>query len=181
LRGRRRQALDWLRTYWGGMLAEGATRFWEAYDLRWPKENPHLYLEADGTTGYFVSLAHGWSSGPASWLLEEVLGVKASEPGFRAVQIRPDLAGLKWVRGSAPTSLGLVRVSAGEDHVVATIPAGMQATVLLPAGKWMCNRASIQTTGAEDGARTRLLLRHEGRFEFARHDGGSRVAVPRSH
>ena len=64
--GHKQQALDWLRTYWGGMLAEGATSFWESYDLRWPKTNFHLSLQADGTSGYFVSLAHGWSSGPAA-------------------------------------------------------------------------------------------------------------------
>ena len=62
--GHREEALKWIRTYWGGMLAEGATSFWEAYDLRWQKDNPHLALQADGTTGYFISLAHGWSSGP---------------------------------------------------------------------------------------------------------------------
>jgi hypothetical protein len=81
--GHRREALDWMRQYWGGMLDEGATSFWEAYDLSWPKQDPHLGLQADGTTGYFVSLAHGWSSGLAAWLMEEVLGIHAVEPGFR--------------------------------------------------------------------------------------------------
>jgi hypothetical protein len=57
--GHKQQALDWLRTYWGGMLAEGATSFWESYDLRWPKTNFHLSLQADGTSGYFVSLMDG--------------------------------------------------------------------------------------------------------------------------
>jgi hypothetical protein len=37
-----RSALDWMRTYWGGMLAEGAISFWESYDLGWPKDTPHL-------------------------------------------------------------------------------------------------------------------------------------------
>jgi hypothetical protein len=166
---RRHEALDWLRTYWGGMLAEGATSFWEAYDLRWPKEDPHLYLQADGTTGYFVSLAHGWSSGPGAWLTEEVLGVKTSEPGFRAVRIRPELGGLKWVRGSVPTPLGTVRVTANDNCIVVAIPAGMQATVLLPAGKWTCNSALIQAASTENGSRVRVVLRQKGRFEFVRH------------
>ncbi len=30
------EALAWIRTYWGGMLAEGATTLWESYDLHWP-------------------------------------------------------------------------------------------------------------------------------------------------
>jgi alpha-L-rhamnosidase len=28
--GHPRSALDWMRTYWGGMLAEGATSFWKS-------------------------------------------------------------------------------------------------------------------------------------------------------
>ena len=75
-----RQALDWIRQYWGGMLAEGATSFWESYDLRWPKTNPHLSLQADGTSGYFVSLAHGWSAGPTAWLSENVLAILPATP-----------------------------------------------------------------------------------------------------
>ena len=34
--GHIQEALTWMRSYWGGMLAEGATSFWESYDLRWP-------------------------------------------------------------------------------------------------------------------------------------------------
>src|SRR5207248_6681534 len=30
----RREALGWMRDYWGGMIAEGETSFWEAYDPR---------------------------------------------------------------------------------------------------------------------------------------------------
>jgi hypothetical protein len=163
---RRRQALDWLRTYWGGMIDEGATSFWEAYDLRWPKENPHLGLQADGTSGYFVSLAHGWSSGPAAWLMEEILGVKSTAPGFRRVEIRPDLAGLDWIRGAVPTPRGLVRVDASARRVAVTLPLGTTASVLLPAGKWTLDGATVSTEIAEDGSRVRALLHTAGRFEF---------------
>ncbi|MGB7263933.1 MAG: alpha-L-rhamnosidase C-terminal domain-containing protein [Terracidiphilus sp.] len=166
--GHRQEALDWLRSYWGGMIAEGATSFWEAYDLRWPKQNPHLSLQADGTTGYFVSLAHGWSSGPAAWLMEEILGVKATEPGFRTVQVRPDLAGLQWVRGAVPTPLGSIRVSASSARVAITIPAGMSVTVLLPAGRWTRNNTPVQSEPAENGSRVSITLHTAGRFEFVR-------------
>ena len=81
--GHAREALDWIRKYWGGMLAEGATSFWETYDLRWPKTNFHLSLQADGTSGYFVSLAHGWSSGPTAWLTENVLGSRRPRARLR--------------------------------------------------------------------------------------------------
>ena len=135
----------------------------------WARDNPHLNLQADGTTGYFVSLAHGWSSGPAAWLMNEVLGAKASGPGFRAVQIRPELGGLKWVRGSIPTPLGPLFISADDDHIVVKIPPEMQTSLLLPAGAWTCNGVSIQGASAENGSRVRVVLHQKGRFEFVRH------------
>jgi alpha-L-rhamnosidase len=114
----RREALDWMRTYWGGMLAEGATSFWESYDLRWPKDPAHLSLEADGTSGYFVSLAHGWSAGPTAWLDENVLGVRNPTDGYRTVAIAPRLLGLDWVRGSVATPHGPIAVAIAQrrDH-----------------------------------------------------------------
>jgi alpha-L-rhamnosidase len=166
--GHRRAALAWMREYWGGMLGEGATSFWEAYDLRWDKQNPHSHLEADGTTGYFVSLAHGWSAGPASWLMQQLLGVEATGPGFSSVQIRPELAGLQWVRGSVATPRGPIRVSASSDRIEIRIPEQTEADVLLPAGRWLLNGTAIQSEPAEAGARLRTLLHKAGRYEFVK-------------
>ena len=166
--GHRRAALAWMREYWGGMLAEGATSFWEAYDLRWDKQNPHSHLEADGTTGYFVSLAHGWSGGPASWLIEQLLGVKATGAAFSTVQIRPDLARLRWVRGSVATPRGSIRVSANNNRIEIQIPVRTEAAVLLPPCKWLLNGAEFKSEPDEAGTRARRLLDKPGRYEFAR-------------
>lgn len=134
--GHRREALEWLRTYWGGMLAEGATSFWESYDLRWPKNNFHLSLQADGTSGYFVSLAHGWSSGPTAWLAENVLGVREPVDGYRSVTIAPDLAGLDWARGTVPTPHGVIAISIDRKKGIALdLPDGIEhAFVVQPIG-----------------------------------------------
>jgi Bacterial alpha-L-rhamnosidase 6 hairpin glycosidase domain len=40
--GHRKEALDWIRQYWGGMLEEGATSFWEGYDPSWYKMQRQL-------------------------------------------------------------------------------------------------------------------------------------------
>jgi alpha-L-rhamnosidase len=134
--GHRREALEWLRTYWGGMLAEGATSFWESYDLRWPKNNFHLSLQADGTSGYFVSLAHGWSSGPTAWLAENVLGVREPVDGYRSVTIAPDLAGLDWARGTVPTPHGVIAINIDRKKGIALdLPDGIEhAFVVQPIG-----------------------------------------------
>jgi alpha-L-rhamnosidase len=127
---RRRDALDWMRQYWGGMLAEGATSFWESYDLRWPKTNPHLSLQADGTSGFFVSMAHGWSSGPTAWLSENVLGIRDARDGYRTVTIAPNLLGLDWAKGSVPTPHGLIKIALDKSKgLTLDLPAGVAATL----------------------------------------------------
>jgi alpha-L-rhamnosidase len=128
--GHDREALDWIRTYWGGMLAEGATSFWESYDLRWPKTNPHLSLQADGTSGYFVSMAHGWSSGPTAWLAENVLGIRPASPGYDSVSIRPHLLGLEYAHGSVPTPHGIIAIRIDElKGIELDLPPGVTAIV----------------------------------------------------
>jgi alpha-L-rhamnosidase len=167
----RDDALDWIRTYWGGMLAEGATSFWESYDLRWPKTNPHLSLQADGTSGYFVSMAHGWSAGPTAWLTENVLGIAGPHDGYRSVTIRPMLAGLDWAHGSVPTPHGVIRISIDKEKgVVLDLPDGIeQAFVLLPFDAHG-RRLYLDGTLVErnDGTLTEYLveLTHAGHYEF---------------
>ena len=167
--GHRREALAWMRTYWGGMLDAGATSFWEAWDPAWAGPDPHAHLEADGKVGYNASLAHGWSSGPAAWLMEELLGVTPIEPGYRVARVRPDLAGLERVRGAVATPHGPIGVDAAEGRVAVDLPRGVSAYILLPTGKWLLNGSAVKTESAESGARVRVVLRQSGNFEFVRH------------
>jgi hypothetical protein len=142
--GHRREALNWIRQYWGGMLAEGATSFWEAYDLRWPKTDPHLSLQADNTAGYFVSLAHGWSSGPTAWLSENILGITPLDPGYDTVDIHPDLVDLAWAYGTVPTPHGLIKVNIDKQRgIILDLPRGV-------------NKASVTLTPANPDANVYL-------------------------
>jgi hypothetical protein len=131
--GHREEAIEWLRRYWGGMIQEGATSFWEAYDPRWPKDDFHASLQADGRTGYYVSLAHGWSAGPTAWLMEEVLGVRPTSAGFRTAVIQPELGGLQWIDGVVPTPHGSIHVHAEGAAIAVELPSGVAATVLVKA------------------------------------------------
>jgi alpha-L-rhamnosidase len=169
--GHRREALDWIRKYWGGMIAEGATSFWEGYDPAWPKENFHANLQADNGKGYFVSLSHGWSSGPTAWLSEQVLGVRPASPGFAHATIRPDLMGLEWAKGSVPTPQGEIRVdyrATKTFNALVELPPGVEATVSMPicGGVNSITLDGAQATGkvAEDGARIEIHVDHPGNF-----------------
>lgn len=125
-------ALDVLHDFWGGMLDEGATTFWEAYDPSWPKQHFHEYLKADDTEGFWISLSHGWSAGPTTWLTETVLGVRPTARGFSRVEIMPELGRLKWAKGDVPTPRGPIHVDVKHDWLKIDLPAETQATVRLP-------------------------------------------------
>jgi alpha-L-rhamnosidase len=171
--GHRGEALDWIRKYWGGMLDEGATTFWESYDLNWPKDKSHISLEADGTSGFFVSLDHGWSSGPTAWLMEEILGILPTARGFDAAVIRPDLADLEWAKGVEPTPHGPIRIglkkNLGVLETTLDLPAGMETQVLLPSpgpGRQITvNGQPVESTPAENGTRARIRISAAGHYE----------------
>jgi hypothetical protein len=166
-------ALNWIREYWGGMIDEGATSFWEAYDPNWPRRSPHLILQADDTAGYIVSLAHGWSSAPTYWLMQEVLGIQPTAPGFSQTTIRPDLVDLAWARGAEPTPHGLLKVDWKKDgdrglNAAIDIPEGVVATVILPVPSGtdhvLVNGHSMTGTPAENGKRLAVVLSHPGHY-----------------
>ena len=131
--GRTDQALRFVQLYWGGMIREGATTFWEGYDPSWPKYHFHRHLQADWLTGYFVSLCHGWSCGVTNWLTQYVLGVNSTSGGFGTVTIVPHLGTLSWVSGTVPTPHGniVLRVSktGSGESVSLTLPPKVNATI----------------------------------------------------
>jgi alpha-L-rhamnosidase len=181
LMGRRDKAVEWVRSYWGGMIQEGATSFWEAYDLRWPKDDFHASLQADGRTGYYVSLAHGWSAGPTAWLMDEVLGVRPTSAGFRTAVIQPELGGLQWIDGAVPTPHGAIHVHMEGATIAVELPLGVVATVLVKApaeARLVLNGSAVKGTvygsgangsgayaaeAAPSGYRS-LVIAHPGRF-----------------
>ncbi len=173
--GHRPEALAWMRQYWGGMLTEGATSFWEAYDPRWPKQDFHAYLEADGKRGTYVSLAHGWASGPTAWLMQQVLGIEPTAAGFQQVTIRPDLAGLAWARGAEPTPRGPIQVDIRPNIVRVVIPKDTVATMVLPfpmgRGTLLQNGRPVSAVGTEEGSRSILILHNAGEYAFALRGG----------
>jgi alpha-L-rhamnosidase len=172
--GHRREALEEIRNYWGGMVKEGATSTWEAYDPSWPKEDFHRSLQSDNGQGYFVSLAHGWASGPAAWLIEQVLGIQPLEPGFSEVSIRPDLVDLEWARGAEPTPRGLIRVDYRKApkglEAEIDLPQGLIGKVSMPASAGqtcvMVNGKSLEGSRIENGSRLLVQLTQGGHYKL---------------
>ena len=116
-------AIDVISEYWGGMLDLGATTFWEDFNIaegkisgridELPRQNVadiHTDFGAFCYVGLRHSLAHGWASGPTSWLTQYVLGVNVSDGG-NTVTIKPHLGNLEFVKGTFPTKFGVLKIS----------------------------------------------------------------------
>jgi alpha-L-rhamnosidase len=169
--GHGRAALEWIRRYWGGMVQEGATSFWEGYNPTWFKGFMyHASLQADAMSGFRVSLAHEWSSGVTPWLMREVLGIRPVAGGFAEVDIRPDLLGLQWAKGGEPTPHGVLRVSirdAGHETRI-ELPPDVVARVAVPvsssAAKVRVNGRRVTSTHADGGKRAVVILSGKGRY-----------------
>lgn len=129
--GENQDALNLLRNYWGNMLSRGATTWWEVFDPSWPRDFNWVIDRMN-----YISLSHGWSSGPTSYLTENILGVRPNAPGYTDVIIQPNLCSLEWVKGDVPTPHGIIYVRAYRQKsrliVKVKLPAGIKAHVEVP-------------------------------------------------
>lgn len=104
--GEQETVMQEMKAYWGGMLKEGATSFWEKYN---PKESGTQHLSMYGRP-YGNSLCHAWGASPIYLLGKYYLGVKPVKEGYKEFSITPVLGGLKWMEGSVPTPNGNIHI-----------------------------------------------------------------------
>ncbi|MBQ2209400.1 MAG: alpha-rhamnosidase [Prevotella sp.] len=113
LMGYHQEVLKEMRDYWGGMLKEGATSFWEKYV---PSETGTQHLAMYGRP-YGKSLCHAWGASPVYLLGKYYLGVKPTKPGYEEFEVRPTLGDLDWMEGDVPTPHGLIHVYMDKQQV----------------------------------------------------------------
>jgi hypothetical protein len=107
------QVLQEMRDYWGGMLREGATSFWEKYV---PSESGTQHLAMYGRP-YGKSLCHAWGASPIYLLGKYYLGVRPTKPGYEEFEVRPSLGDLEWLQGDVPTPHGMIHVEMNRHEV----------------------------------------------------------------
>jgi hypothetical protein len=105
--GEQTQVLKKMKDYWGGMLANGATSFWEKYD---PQEKGAQHYSMYGRP-FGRSLCHAWGASPIYLLGKYYLGVRPLTAGYATYEIRPHLGGLQWMEGEVPTPRGNIKLS----------------------------------------------------------------------
>ena len=111
--GRQTQVLQEIRNYWGGMLREGATSFWEKYI---PSEHGTEHLAMYGRP-YGKSLCHAWGASPVYLLGRYFLGIQPTQPGYATWEARPYLADLEWMEGRVPTPNGIIHIRMERHYV----------------------------------------------------------------
>ena len=110
--GETKYVMDETINYWGAMIKEGATTFWERYD---PEEKGAEKYAMYGRK-YGKSLCHAWGATPLYIIGRYIVGLKASENG-KSFTLKPDLAGLKRFKAEMPLAKGCVKVEADEKTI----------------------------------------------------------------
>ena len=117
--GEQADVLRQMKDYWGGMIRNGATTFWEAYD---PNAENHLSMYG---RPYGKSLCHAWGASPIYLLGRYFMGVEPTKPGYEEYDVRPSLGGLKWIEGSVPTPNGAIVLRMDENRIIIKSTEGL--------------------------------------------------------
>ena len=135
--GLQKEVLPEIKAYWGGMLREGATSFWEKYN---PEETGCQHLAMYGRP-YGKSLCHAWGASPVYLMGKFYLGVKPTKPGYAEYEVKPTLGGLEWMEGEVPTPFGKVYVKMDARQVTVRSDGGKGTLLVdgkrieIPVGK----------------------------------------------
>jgi hypothetical protein len=104
--GEQKAVMKEMKDYWGGMLREGATTFWEKYN---PTDKGTQHLGMYGRP-YGKSLCHAWGASPIYLLGKYYLGIQPVKAGYSEYAITPNLGGLTWMEGTVPTPKGTIHL-----------------------------------------------------------------------
>lgn len=132
------RTVDYIKKYYGGMIGRGATAFWEDFDISWldgsgrideipapDKKDLHADYGQFCYKGLRHSLCHGWSSGVLPFFIEEIVGLKILEPGFKKVAVRPDPGSLKYIAAKIPTPYGVISIEVKNGRTDVVVPNGI--------------------------------------------------------
>ncbi len=106
LMGNQEKVTQRIQDYWGSMLEAGATTFWEEYTPMLPWDG-QLAMYGDK---YGKSLCHAWGASPIYLLGRYYMGVRPTQPGYKAFEVMPNAGGLDWFQGTVPVGEGSVFV-----------------------------------------------------------------------
>lgn len=104
--GMQEQVIKEIRDYWGGMIKQNATSFWEKYN---PNDKGRQHLTMYGRP-YGKSLCHAWGASPIYLIGKYFLGVQPTKAGYEEYIVKPTLGDLEWMEGDVPTPYGKIHI-----------------------------------------------------------------------
>lgn len=131
--GRYEDAVTAICRYWSTFFEGGGTTFWELWNI--PGEDVHPLR---GFTKEMMAQTITYSSGPAPYIINHVLGVQPTAAGFEEALIAPHYSALEYAEGSVPTPQGDIRLGWQENRqekrveVYLEVPEGVRAVFHLP-------------------------------------------------
>lgn len=134
--------LSGIRDYWGGMLSQGATSFWEKYN---PAESGTQHYAMYGRP-YGKSLCHAWGASPVYLLGRYFAGVRPLKPGYEEFEIRPVLGDMEWFKASVPTPNGDIQVHADRKSITVSSTEGKGRILFRSVRTPSCANAVIEKT-----------------------------------
>ncbi len=128
--GKLKAAQQMIESYWGGMVALGATSIWEEYIPE------HTGIEHYGMYGmkYGCSLCHAWGGGPIFLLGRYCLGVYPTSVGYKTFAVEPNRGMYRHIDGKVPLPEG-GEVSVHMDAHTCTVHTDRAGGVLIVKGE----------------------------------------------
>ncbi|MDO3409748.1 hypothetical protein QWJ34_08230 [Saccharibacillus sp. CPCC 101409] len=111
--------IEQIKSYWGGMLDQGATTFWEYYD---PSETgPEKYAMYGDKYG--KSLCHAWGASPIYLIGRYLLGVRPTAPGYASFEVAPRTELPGELTCTLPVGAGSVTIERLRERLTVTASA----------------------------------------------------------
>ncbi|MDR3651816.1 MAG: alpha-L-rhamnosidase C-terminal domain-containing protein [Paludibacter sp.] len=149
--GEQKQVMKEMKDYWGGMIREGATSFWEKYN---PTDKGAQHLAMYGRP-YGKSLCHAWGASPIYLLGKYYLGIQPIKAGYSEFAIAPNLGGLKWIEGTVPTPNGEIKLFMDTKTIKVTATEGKGYLTFVSKSKPKASKGTVEKIDAD---KYRLLI-----------------------
>ena len=155
--GEQKMVMKEMKDYWGGMIREGATSFWEKYN---PTDKGTQHLAMYGRP-YGKSLCHAWGASPIYLLGKYYLGIQPVKAGYSEFAINPNLGGMKWMEGTVPTPHGEIKLFMNEKIIKVTATEGRGYLTFVSISKPKTSKGTIEKL---EGNSYRLMI--DGKVEI---------------
>ena len=138
--GEHKQVMKEMKAYWGGMIREGATSFWEKY-VPTDKGTQHLAMYG---RPYGKSLCHAWGASPIYLLGKYYLGIQPVKAGYSEFSVTPNLGGLQWMEGTVPTPNGEIKLYMDTKSIKVTATEGKGYLTFTSISKPKTSKGTIE-------------------------------------